>query len=140
MRVVAADFFGRGLFGCLASKVPLAGVKDCLGDPDDVSIQKRPIEILKYGNVQIHCGVVGVVLIVVSLWSRELPIHPRVEFEGWDALWECGLVNFQAAMSSLCVWCVVNPALTFGDQRAFVVGGSVNAVFVDDMIDRVELF
>jgi hypothetical protein len=134
------EFLSQGKIGDIRIGMPLETVQKYIGPPEDLSVKKRPIEILKYGSIELafhhapdaNSSRLIAIAIYFSLPKRMLP--PSVVFEDWTPTGDTTEEDFRDFVQSAGMHAC---SRIDGENRNLVLDSGASIVFVDEHLHSV---
>lgn len=112
-------------------------VEQYLGAPDDRSVKKRPVQILKFGSIELAFKLIPEtndsrlisIAVYFSIPSRNLP--PSVVFEDWTPTADTTEADFRHFLSQAGIRIHSN---VDGENKYLVLDSGASIVFVDERL------
>lgn len=115
-------------------------VEQYLGAPDDRSVKSRPVEILKFGSIELAFKQVPdtddsrLVSIAIYFFDPERKLPPTIMFEDWMPTSETTEAQFREFLGSTAMQAQFR---VDGENKNLVLPSGSSIVFVDDQLHSV---
>jgi hypothetical protein len=140
MMATFREFLTEGTIGDLKLGMLPEAVENCLGPADDRSVKSRPVEILKFGAMELAFKYIPdtkdsrLIAIAIYFWDPARALPATVRFDDWTPTANTTEAEFGNFVESIGLKACMRDD---GDSKDVMLDSGGSAVFADDRLHSI---